>query len=524
MADTHSPPSPLGSRRLARRHACPALSALLLLLAAGRAWGAEGQDWPMYGRDPARHSRAAAHFPASILGRIWTTPKPRALYAYNEGTPYWSSPCVVTVAGKGRVFIGCYDRNVKAFDAATGAEVWRFTAGDAIGATPVYALIDGQPRLFVAAADRYIYALDAADKPTRPGGRKIWQFKTFPWRQTTNPARMANPLLATIDGRQVLFCGVWNNDQSGTRNVQRGEVIALDPAAGKPRWRRTLGTGAVSTPCLGTVGREPALFVPYEPGAIFALSARDGRPLWPEPYAAGEELHGGLSVATVEGRQQLFFGGRTAWAYSVDAATGKQLWAANVGTWVDSTPAFAVLDGRPTVFFGAYTYFVYACDARDGKILWGHRTRGIIQGSPALATMTFKNQDGTARDEPIVCISSMDDHVYVIGARDGRFIFRHSLGKFPWLHYLKGKTIWSSCVVATVAGKPLLVAPSYSGIVTAFAVTGRDDNAGPPQDRVWDALGEAYTIPVLIIVAVGLGITSYRLLQIARKKRRHVPL
>ena len=256
------------------------------------------------------------------------------------------------------------------------------------------------------------------------------------------------------------------------------------------------------------MGGEPALFVPYEPGAIFAISARDGRDLWPTAYAAAEELHGGLSIGKVGDRHLLFFGGRTAWAYAIDAATGKQAWEINVGTWVDSTPAFAVIDGRPTVFFGTYTYFVFACDAATGRELWRYRTRGIIQGSPALATMG---------DEPVVCVNALDDHVYVLGARTGRFIFRHHLGKFLWTHYLKGRTIWASCVVGTLAGEPTLVAPAYSGRLHAFTVTGADDNAGPPQETLWDALGVGYTIPVVAVVAIVVVLTFLRLVARARR-------
>jgi hypothetical protein len=57
------------------------------------------------------------------------------------------------------------------------------------------------------------------------------------------------------------------------------------------------------------------------------------------------------------------------------------------------------------------------------------------------------------------------------------------------------------------------VAPSYSGVVSAFAVTGEDANAGPPQESFWDALGAAYTIPVLAVVALVLIFTFPRLLR-----------
>jgi len=479
---------------------CLVAVALLASLAAA-------DDWPMFGHDPQRTGLSRAVFPTSTLQHLWSTPPPRALLTYVEGTPYWSCPAVAEVQGIPMVFIGCYDHNVYALDARDGRQLWAYITGDCISATPAYAVVGGRPMLFVASSDRHIYALDPRAGLPPDAERALWKFETFPWAQTVNPSRMANPLIATVDGRQVLYCGVWNNDQSGVRNIQRGEVIAFEAATGKVLWRRTIGTGPINTPCLGSVGGEPALFVPYQPGAIFAISARDGRDLWPKPYPAGEEIYSGLSVARVEGRQLIFLGGRTAWAYCVDAETGKQLWATNIGTWVDSTPAFAVIDGTPTVFFGTYTYFLFACDARTGKEIWRYRTRGIIQGSPAIATMA---------GEPIVCVNSLDNHVYVLSARDGRFIFRYHLGDFPWGHFLKGRTIWASCVVGSAGGQAILVAPSYSGVVHAFASGERDDNAGPPRDSFFDALGEAYTIPVLAVVVVVLALTFRRLLRMRR--------
>ncbi|HPD16553.1 MAG TPA: PQQ-binding-like beta-propeller repeat protein [Planctomycetota bacterium] len=479
----------------------------LLALCASAAVAAEVVDWPMYGFGPQRQSLSPTRFASATLEHVWSTAEPRTLYAYVEGIPYWSSPCLATVEGQPRVFIGCYDNTVYAFDGHTGKQDWAFITGSAVSAAPVYAIVGGRPMLFVASSDRSIFALDPRPGLPSDASRKLWQFETFAWRGTVNPARMADPLLAEVDGRPVLFCGVWNNNRSAVENVQRGEVIALEPATGTPLWRREIGTGAVNAPCLGTVRGEPALFVPYEPGSVFALSARTGKDLWPKPYASGDEIHSGVSVATVNGRQLLFLGGRTAWAYCVDAETGQQVWASPINTWVDSTPAFAVIDGRPTVFVGSYTYFLFALDAATGTELWRYRTRNIVQGSPALATMG---------DELVVCVNSLDDHVYVVTAREGRFLFRYDLGRFPWSHYRKGKTIWGSCVVGTLAGRPMLIAPSYSGVVHGFAVGTRDDNAGPPADTFWDALGEAYTVPVVLVVAAVLAVTLARLARIRR--------
>ena len=487
------------------------LQSAILATCLSAALGAQAADWPMFGLNPQRQGLSPTSFPAAVLEHQWSTPPPRTLYAYVEGTPYWSSPSLATVEGQPLVFIGCYDNAVYAFHGHTGQPAWAFITGGPVAATPVYAIVGDKPMLFVASSDRSVYALDP--RPAVPETqRRLWQLETLAWKGTVNPARMANPLIAEIDGRQVLFCGVWNNVRSGTQNIQRGEAMALDAATGEVLWRRELGTGAVNTPCLGSVRGEPALFVPYEPGAVFALSARTGEELWDKPHATGDELHSGISLASVNGRQLLFFGGRTAWAYCVDAETGRQAWASPINTWVDSTPAFALIDGRPTVFLGSYTYFIFALDAATGKELWRYRTRNIVQGSPPLATRG---------GEPVVCVNSLDDHVYVVAARDGRFIFRYNLGKFPWSHYRKGRTIWSSCVVGTLAGRPMLIAPSYSGVVHAFAVGNRDDNAGPPSESFWDALGKPYTVPLVLVVVAVLVFTLTRLVKARRPGHRH---
>jgi outer membrane protein assembly factor BamB len=254
--------------------------------------------------------------------------------------------------------------------------------------------------------------------------------------------------------------------------------------------------------------------VPYEAGSIHAIAVEGGRDLWDAPFAVGDEVHGGVSYAEVDGRGIVFLGSRTAWAHAVAADTGKKLWHFFAGLWVDSTPSFAVIDGRPLVFFGTYTFHIIAADARTGEEVWRYRTRGIVQGSPALAFMG---------DEPVLCVNALDSHVYVVSARDGRFIFRHHCGKFPWTHYLKGKTVWSSCIVADLGDGPLLIAPSYSGVVTAFAVNGQDANAGPPSDSFWDALGEIYTIPAFAITGFVLFVTLRRLVRRARQGARPDP-
>jgi hypothetical protein len=111
-----------------------AIAVCALIAVSGAAAASEATvQWPMFGFDTARQGRSPTRFPDSVLGKEWSTPPPRTLYQYTGGTPYWSEPCVGVVEGKGRVFIGCYDNNLYAFNARTGEEAWVFTAPILIG-------------------------------------------------------------------------------------------------------------------------------------------------------------------------------------------------------------------------------------------------------------------------------------------------------------------------------------------------------------------------------------------------------
>ena len=78
-----------------------------VVLWAALAFG-QAADWPMFGQNPALQGTSPARFPVAPLGHEWATPPPRTLLAYQEGIPYWSSPCLAHVEGELRVFEGGY--------------------------------------------------------------------------------------------------------------------------------------------------------------------------------------------------------------------------------------------------------------------------------------------------------------------------------------------------------------------------------------------------------------------------------
>jgi outer membrane protein assembly factor BamB len=78
----------------------------------------------------------------------------------------------------------------------------------------------------------------------------------------------------------------------------------------------------------------------------------------------------------------VYFGSRDAFAYGVEAATGKQIWKFSTdGSWVNNSPV--VHEGR--VYFGtSVPGIVHAVDAKTGKVVFD-----VSAGSPVFASMAL---------------------------------------------------------------------------------------------------------------------------------------
>ena len=465
--------------------------------------------WPMFAANPARDGNSGVSFDSSTLGLLWASPPPEVVYKYREGQTA-SSPCLISVGGKHLLVIGSYDRNVYAYDAFTGQEQWRFTTGDAVTATPCVAMVGAEPILFAASSDRTVYALNPLTGKQRDShDRQLWTVRLYEWAETVSPGAMGDPMVAEIAGRPVLFFTAWINDRRSSGNVQQSTAYALDPTTGEVLWKSAVGKDQASAPTLGKVKDQPAIFVIHNAGTVLAFSARDGKPLWPKPFVGQYDIRSGLSYAEIDSRRLLFFGSRLWSAFCIDADTAEVVWEFPVGTWVDSTPAVFRGGGRPSVIFGDYQQVLHCVDALTGGRLWDYRSYGYFCASPALVDL------GGA---PAAAVPCLDNHLYIVNASDGSFMFRGFTGEFLWSHYERGSTVFPSAAAARLGGRPVLAVSSYDGRVHVFGSNGQDANVGPPKTKLTDALGGrifAYVFGAIIVVAL-----VYNAVRLARPRSK----
>jgi PGF-CTERM protein len=111
---------------------------------------------------------------------------------------------------------------------------------------------------------------------------------------------------------------------------------------------------------------------------------------------------GALVVGTVSGRgaaQQadgptVYVGSRDSKVYAVDAGTGTEQWAFEIGDNVESSPT--VVNG--TVYVGSFDHNLYAVDAAEGEREWAFETGGEVWSSPTVVNDPESGNDGSSTE------------------------------------------------------------------------------------------------------------------------------
>jgi len=192
-------------------------------------------DWPQVQRDPQRTGYSPETLGTNIqvawTHRFW----PEKVY-----------PQVQAIVYQGRVFVGTEMGNMYAFDAKTGTQLWKFTAGGSILAS----VAAGNYRVFFGAMDGAIYALDANT------GALVWKSNLL-GRHGFSTA----PVLA--DNKVML----------GGRN---GVFYALDPNDGRTLWQYDVGTPILQT----AASNNGRVFFGAMNMYVYAINTTDGTLAW----------------------------------------------------------------------------------------------------------------------------------------------------------------------------------------------------------------------------------------------------
>lgn len=187
---------------------------------------------PSTGREQWRHSLLRCSFENG-----------RRIFAdvVAAGGDFQSPPTV----SKGRVFVGGADRFVRAIDAESGKEIWRFETSGQVSGAPTVA--DGRVFFGQQGGNDDLHCVGEAD------GSPIWKAQPG-WVWTTSTPHDGHLFTGTVDGK----------------------IFALSTEDGRSRWMRPTNGGIYPSPAVA----DGKVFTGSWDGYYYALNENTGRTHW----------------------------------------------------------------------------------------------------------------------------------------------------------------------------------------------------------------------------------------------------
>lgn len=396
----------------------------------------------------------------------------RASYIYGQPT----------IAG-GRLYASSSSGRVYSLDARTGCTHWTFDAADAVRtAVSVFKIQGGSagaPRLAAVFGDdtATVYVLDA------DSGKLIWKRKLDPHpdaRITGAPVFYDQRLYVPVSSLEELSGAAPNYACCKFR----GSVASLDARDGKVLWqtytidqparpyRKTQSGTQLYGPAGGSVWSAPTLDpqrnvlyvgtgnsytdVPAaHTDSILALEMSSGAIRWANqlrskdnyvvgcesaaaagkgdcPVTLGPDVDFGTSPilrALPDGRQLLLTGEKSGQVYALDPQSGKQVWAAQVGTgsslggieWgsaADPSQMYAAVSDAPTARPGG----LVALRIADGKQVWQANPPPPVCSWGPRNCLAAQSQAVSALPGAVFS-GSQDGHLRAYASKDGRVIW-----------------------------------------------------------------------------------------------------
>jgi len=347
------------------------------------------QDWPQFG-GPGRDSKvtgfkAPKAWPAE-LKQVW-----KVVTGAGDATPVLSGKRIYLAVRQGT------DEVILCLDAETGKEVWHspYPASAVTGPSTSHpgprstpALADG--KIVTFGVTGILSCLDAAT------GKVLWR-KENPENAVPQFYTGMSPLIS--DGLCIAHLGT----------KDKGQVVALDLATGKEKWKWEGDGPAYASPTVMTVDGKKHIIVQTEKNLI-ALSQADGKLLWQVSTPVQQRFYN-CSSPYING-QIIYYTGQGSGIKAIqvmkegDKFVTKELW---------SNPEIGAKWNTPILKDGFLYGFtdqrrIYCIDASTGKTAWYDSTVNsdfativdcgtVIMGFPSTGNLIVFKADPKAYSE-----------------------------------------------------------------------------------------------------------------------------
>ncbi len=294
--------------------------------------------------------------------------------------PVWTFKCEDEIRGSATVeantvYVGAYDNNLYAVDAAKGQFKWKHAVDGGVISKPLFA----NGNLYFGSEDGKLYVIQAAN------GKKLWDY------QTEGPIR-CSPKMA--EGHIFIGSDDFNFYAINTATYQKSWFIHTEGAVrstpfltseliyfgtegneficadyrGQVKWRFWAKRPITSSPIVS----DGIVYFASVDSNLYALDARTGWVIWRFRMAKGSVTN----PLCVEGN--IIIGSADGFLYCVEKSSAREVWRFKSEHQVSGSPLL-YNDG---LYFGAADGSFYCVDQKTGRQRWKFITGGAITGTP----------------------------------------------------------------------------------------------------------------------------------------------
>lgn len=294
----------------------------------------------------------------------------------------------------GTLFIGSYDKNLYAYDAATGQSKWTYaTDGGIPGKAVAY-----DNNVYFGSEDQRLHVVSGrsgavvwthyTDGPVRSSPR-IAQGHAFigsddGFLHAVNTA--TGRLSWKVDVGSAVRSTPFVTDEYAFFGSEAGDFTCVD-FRGDARWRFKAKRAITSSP---VVANDAVVFASMD-GTLYALEAKSGWAIW--RFRLGK---GSISTPYIE-NNLAYVGAADNVIYCVDMRSAKEIWRYETQHQIAGSP----IVHQGALYCGSADGHLYCLEAESGRLRWKFQTAGPITGNP-LAT------------DDMIFIGSTDKKIYAL--------------------------------------------------------------------------------------------------------------
>ncbi len=294
--------------------------------------------------------------------------------------PIWIFRCEDEIRGSasydnGVIYVGSYDHNLYALDAASGEFKWKFPTNGGIVTRPAIT----NDLILVGSEDGNLYAI------LPKTGKMAW---TLPLE---SPIRSSPKI---VEGHVFFGCddgflyGVNILSMRRVMKVDAGMAIRSSPAVtndliyfgneggdflcvdfrGQPKWRFRAKRAITSSPLVS----QGIVYFTSLDGSVYALDAKSGWVIWRYRMMKG-------SVSSpYRADHYLLLGSADGNIYCIDANNSREIWKYQTNHQVSGSPVVH----KDMVFCGSADGNLYCLELKTGRLRWKFATEGPITSTP----------------------------------------------------------------------------------------------------------------------------------------------